>query len=190
MRRVRIKVCGLREPGKAARIAKCGADAIGLVFAPDSPRWISLERAREVTNVLPPMVWAVGVFVDAQPEAMNHAAEKARLHYLQLHGNEPPEIVEALNRPVIKAFRVRDENWLAEVHNWLAGVRSVSHVAAILLDAYKPGVQGGTGQHFNWELVADARAAARRPGCRRSSCPAGWTTATSSPPSRPWNPGR
>ena len=159
MKRVRIKVCGLREADKACAIARCGADAIGLVFVERSPRWLSPEQARAITDVLPPFVWAVGVFVDAAPEAMNSVARHARLHYLQLHGDEPPEIVEALDRPVIKAFRMRDEGWLGEVRRWLDGVRSPSQVAAILLDAYREGAHGGTGERFRWEWVADARAA-------------------------------
>jgi phosphoribosylanthranilate isomerase len=158
MKRVRVKICGLREPDKAAAIARCGADAIGLVFA-DSPRWVSPEQARAVTDVLPPFVATVGVFVNATPTIMNRAAEKARLQYLQLHGEESPDIVEHLDRPVIKAFRVRDEGWLSEVRNWLSAVRTPSRVAAVLLDAYKAGAHGGTGERFNWEWVGDARMA-------------------------------
>ena len=151
-------MCGLRTPAKAAAIARCGADAIGLVFA-DSPRWVSPEQARAVTDVLPPFVAAVGVFVNTSVAVMNRLADKVRLHYLQLHGEEPPEIVETLNRPVIKAFRVRDAEWLNEVRRWLDGVGTISRVAAILLDAYKPEARGGTGERFNWELVGDARRA-------------------------------
>ena len=156
MKRVRVKVCGLREPAKAAAIARCGADAIGMVFA-DSPRWVSPEQARAITDVLPPLVWAVGVFVDASAAVMNRVAAKARLHYLQLHGQEDPEIVGQLDRPIIKAFRIRDELWLDEVRRWMDGATTPSRVAAILLDTYKPDVAGGTGERFNWEWIADAR---------------------------------
>lgn len=159
MKRVRIKVCGLREPDKAAAIARCGADAIGLVFAERSPRWVSAELARDVADALPPFVSAVGVFVDASAAAMNAVAQRAGLDFLQLHGDEPPEIVEALDRPVIKAFRVRGVTWVADVRRWLEGVRDRARVAAVLLDAYKPDVHGGTGEQFAWEWVADARAA-------------------------------
>jgi len=158
MKRVRIKVCGLREPDKAAAIARCGADAIGLVFA-DSPRWVSPEQARAVADALPPLVATVGVFVDASPLVMNRLAGKVGLDYLQLHGDEPPEIVAQLDRPVIKAFRVRSPDWPGQVGQWLGGVASPGRVAAILLDTYKAGVRGGTGEQFNWEWVADARAA-------------------------------
>lgn len=159
MQRVRIKICGLREPDKAAAIARCGADAIGLVFVPESPRWVSVEQAAAVTAALPPLVWAAGVFVNAPADVMNRAAAKAGLHLLQLHGEEPPEIVASLDRPAVKAFRVKDAGWLAEVRAWLAGVPDGVRVAGVLLDAYKAGAHGGTGERFSWELVADARSA-------------------------------
>jgi len=149
-------VCGLREPQKAAAIARRGADAIGLVFA-DSPRWVSPEQARDVTDALPALVSAVGVFVNSPAKVLNRIAAKANLDYLQLHGDEPPEIVGELDRPVIKAFRVRDETWLTEVRHWLERVGDSGRVAAILLDAYKPEAYGGTGERFNWETVGDAR---------------------------------
>ena len=157
MKRVRVKVCGLRDGETAAKIARRGADAIGLVFA-DSPRWVSPEQAREVADALPPFVAAVGVFVDSAPAVLNRVAEKAALHYLQLHGQEPPEIVAQVDRPVIKAFGVRDGRWLEEVRRWLDGVADHRRVAAILLDAFKPGSHGGTGERFNWKWVGDARA--------------------------------
>ncbi len=158
MKRVRVKVCGLREADKAAAIARCGADAIGMVFA-DSPRWVSPEQARDVTDALPAFVWKVGVFVDATPLLINRVAEKARLDYVQLHGDETPDIVEQIDRPVIKAFRVRGADWLGQLQAWLDGVAQMDRVAAVLLDTYKKGTQGGTGETFSWEWVGDALAA-------------------------------
>ncbi len=163
MQRVRVKICGLRDPKQALRIAQMGADAIGLMFA-SSPRWVSPEQARAVTDVLPPMVWAVGVFVDSDAAMINHVAARAGLSAAQLHGDEPPEIVEQLECPVIKAFRVRDPRWIDEVDAWLDGVRSHRRVKAVLLDAHSPDARGGTGQRFNWDWVADARAAGRLGG--------------------------
>ncbi len=124
----------------------------------------SPEQAREITDCLPPFVATVGVFVDAGAVVMNRVAEKARLQYLQLHGDESPQIVEELERPVIKAFRVRDAAWLAQVRQWLSAVRTPSRVAGILLDSYNPDKHGGTGERFNWELVGDARQAGAMAG--------------------------
>jgi len=77
---------------------------------------------------------------------------------VQLHGDEPPEIVGEIHAPCIKAFRVRDGKWLREVRTWVEAVRARSHLVAILLDAYDKSARGGTGRRFNWDLVADARA--------------------------------
>ena len=137
-----------------------GADAIGLVFA-ESPRQVTPAQARAVADALPSLVSAVGVFVDDDAETVNRIAAEANLTMAQLHGSEPPEIVEHLSIPCIKAFRVRDSRWIDEVHAWLDGVRSREHVAAVLLDAYVPGVAGGTGEQFNWHWVAQARDAGK-----------------------------
>jgi len=153
LQRIRIKVCGLRDPKQALKIAQMGADAIGLVFA-SSPRWVSPEQARAVTDVLPPLVWAVGVFVDEDAGTINRVAERVGLTAVQLHGDEGPEIVESLALPVIKAFPVRDEGWIHTVRAWLDGVRSQRRVAAVLLDAYDPKARGGTGRQFNWPTPA------------------------------------
>lgn len=163
MQRVRVKIEGLREPRDAMRVAQMGADAVGLVFA-DSPRWVSPEQARAVVDILPPWVATVGVFVDADAFAINRVVERTRIGYVQLHGDEPPEIVAEVDRPCIKAFRVRDENWLAGIRDWLSGVTAPMNLAAVLLDAYAPDARGGTGRKFNWELVADARAAGAMAG--------------------------
>ena len=156
MQRVRVKIEGLREPATALRIAQMGADAIGLVFA-DSPRWVSPEQARAIVDILPPWVAAVGVFVNADPDTINRVVQRTLIDYAQLHGDEGPEIVGQIRVPCIKAFRVRDPGWLAEIRRWLEGVTARSNLAAILLDAYNPDARGGTGQRFNWQLVRDAR---------------------------------
>jgi len=145
------------------RIAQMGADAIGLVFA-ESPRWVSPEQARAVVDVLPPWVATVGVFVDADADAINHVAQRTGIACAQLHGDEPPEIVAKLSVPCIKAFRVRDENWLEQVRQWLGACDAASNLAAVLLDAYDPSARGGTGRRFNWDMVADARAAGAMAG--------------------------
>ncbi|HUS91299.1 MAG TPA: phosphoribosylanthranilate isomerase [Phycisphaerae bacterium] len=157
LQRVRIKIEGLREPREALKIAQMGADAIGMVFA-ESPRWVSPEQARAIVDVLPPWVATVGVFVNADAATINRVVERTRIGYVQLHGDEPPEIVSEIAAPCIKAFRVRDAGWLGEVRQWVGAVRVRSHLAAVLLDAYDKAARGGTGRRFNWDLVADARA--------------------------------
>jgi phosphoribosylanthranilate isomerase len=161
MQRVRVKIEGLRDGETALRIAQMGADAIGVVFAERSPRWVSPEQAAEVVAALPPWVSVVGVFVNSPPEVVNRVAERTGIHYAQLHGEEPPGHLADLAVPCIKAFRVRDEQWLGEVYQWLEGLGNGPRPAAVLLDAYNPEAHGGTGQRFNWQMVADARAAGK-----------------------------
>jgi phosphoribosylanthranilate isomerase len=163
LQRVRTKIEGLRDPREALKIAQMGADAIGMVFA-ESPRWVSPEQARAIVDVLPPWVATVGVFVDADAATINRVVERTRVGYVQLHGDEPPDLVGEVRAPCIKAFRVRDESWLGEVRAWVEAVKLRSNLAAVLLDAYNPRVRGGTGERFNWELVADARAAGAMAG--------------------------
>ena len=158
MQRVRVKIEGLMDPTTAVKIAQMGADAIGMVFA-ESPRRIAPELARAITDILPPWVAAVGVFVNEDPDVINRVVEKSRIGYVQLHGDEDPDVVARICAPCIKAFRVRDEQWLGEVKNWVAAVSAPSNFAAVLLDAYAPDVRGGSGRQFNWDMVADARAA-------------------------------
>jgi len=163
MQRVRVKIEGLRDAATALRVAQMGADAVGLVFA-ESPRWVSPEAARAVVDVLPPWVATVGVFVNADAETINRVVQRTRIGYVQLHGDEPPGLLGAIDRPCIKAFRVRDESWLGEVRSWLEACEARSNLAAVLLDAYSPNVRGGSGDRFNWDLVADARAAGAMAG--------------------------
>jgi phosphoribosylanthranilate isomerase len=158
MQRVRVKIEGLRDAAEAVKIAQMGADAIGLVFA-ESPRWVSPEQARTIVDALPPWVAAVGVFVNADATAINRVVERARIGYVQLHGDEPPSIVSQITVPCIKVFRVRDAGWLGEVRAWLEELGGRRRLAAVLLDAYSPAARGGTGEQINWSMVADARAA-------------------------------
>ncbi|MCE5328441.1 MAG: phosphoribosylanthranilate isomerase [Planctomycetaceae bacterium] len=156
MQRIRVKIEGLRDPRTALRIAQMGADAIGLVFA-QSPRWVSPEQARAVVDALPPWVATVGVFVNADADTINRVIDRTRIGFVQLHGDEGPELVGKIERPCIKAFRVRDEGWLTQVRTWIAGLADRSRLAAVLLDAYADDARGGTGRRFNWDMVADAR---------------------------------
>lgn len=163
MQRIRVKIEGLRSPGDAMRVAQMGADAIGMVFA-ESPRWVSPDQARAIVDILPPWVDTVGVFVNSDPVAINRVVARTGIGYVQLHGDEQPDIVGRIDAPCIKAFRIRDESWLDEVGRWLAACQSRSNLAAVLLDAYNPNIRGGTGERFNWDMVADARAAGAMAG--------------------------
>jgi phosphoribosylanthranilate isomerase len=174
MHRVRVKIEGLTSPDDAVRVAELGADAIGMVFA-ESPRRVGVETAREIVAALPPWVATVGVFVDAPPDEVNDVVRRTGLQYVQLHGQETPDVVASIGARCLKAFRVREGTcqgaaegeaggWVDEVRRWLAGVEGVTNFAGVLLDAYDAKMAGGTGKRFNWDLVAEARAAGKMDG--------------------------
>jgi phosphoribosylanthranilate isomerase len=127
--------------------AQAGADAIGLVFHEKSPRRIDLVRAREIVRTLPPFVTAVGLFVDQPAEFVREVMSQVPLDFLQFHGDEPPDYCAAFGKPYLKAARVRAGLDLVEY----ADRFSTAH--GLLLDAYHPGIQGGTGTVFDWNLV-------------------------------------
>ena len=156
MASVQVKICGLTRPDQAAEIAQLGVDAIGVVLARSS-RQVSPEQAREISQSVPKGIEVVGVFVDSDAGTINRISQQVGLSMVQLHGNEPAEIVGMIDLPCIKAFRIRDENWFEQVRRWLSSVRQADKVKAILLDTYKPGIAGGTGEQFNWQWVVQAR---------------------------------
>ena len=156
MQRVRVKICGLTQPDQARAIAEMGADAIGLVFA-ESKRRMDIEQAREVAVAAGAKIEKVGVFVDADAEQITQIIEQVGITRVQLHGCEPPEIIEVISVPCWKVFRVRDESFAEKVRDWCGRLGANAHLEAIMLDAYNPNAAGGTGESFNWELVVRAR---------------------------------
>jgi len=131
--------------------AELGAHALGFIFYPKSPRKVVPDTARQIIVQLPPFVLTVGVFVDEELAAVRDLAAGVGLDWIQLHGSEPPDYCLSLERRVIKAFRVRDESSLSEMEKYRNSVQ------ALLLDAYKPGQVGGTGETFNWDLARQAQ---------------------------------
>ena len=148
---VKIKVCGITDTEDALMAAELGADALGFIFYPPSPRSIKPEAAKNIIAQLPPFVTTVGVFVDEAAATVKELAATVGLDWLQMHGKETPEYCRSLDRRVIKAFRIRGENSLTG----LAAYKGV--VQALLLDTYKKGQVGGTGETFNWDLAREAR---------------------------------
>ena len=145
--RTRIKVCGMTDLAEAEAIAALGVDALGFIFVRSSPRLIEVEKARAIINSLPPFLNAVGVFMDEEIERVNHIARFCGLTMIQLHGNESPDYCRAMTRPVLKAFRVQEEA-LPDFAPYRGAVKG------FLLDTYRKGQAGGTGETFNWDLVS------------------------------------
>lgn len=147
----RIKICGITRVEDALAAAGAGADAIGLVFHAGSPRAVSIEQARAIVQALPPFVTTVGLFVDAAEETIRAVLEQVPLDLLQFHGDEPDTFCRRFARPYIKAVRVRPGDDLdALAANWPGA-------SGILLDSYKPGVPGGTGEIFDWSMIPAQR---------------------------------
>jgi phosphoribosylanthranilate isomerase len=144
--RTRIKICGITRPGDGLAAARAGADAIGLVFYPPSPRFLSLERAREIRDALPPFVQAVALFVN--PDAAQVAQVIGRVHpaMLQFHGEETPQFCAQFGLPYVKACRVKPGVPALEY------LRPFSGAAAWLFDSHVP-EYGGVGESFDWSLV-------------------------------------
>ncbi len=148
---IRIKVCGITRLEDALLAVNLGAYALGFIFYPPSPRFISPPQARVICQALPPFVAKVGVFVDEDPYRIREIKRFVGLDLVQLHGQEPPEVVQQFSPYVIKAFRVRKEEDLAPIPLYKG------KVCAILLDTYVQGQPGGTGQRFDWSLALRAK---------------------------------
>jgi indole-3-glycerol phosphate synthase/phosphoribosylanthranilate isomerase len=149
--RVAVKVCGITTVEDGLAVARLGADAVGLVFWPGSPRWVDREKARQISRALPPFVLRVGVFVDAPADLLARTAEEVGLDVLQLHGAEPPADLARLPRRALKAVRVGAGFSPEEA------LRYEGHAAGILLDTRADGVPGGTGQAFDWSVARQVR---------------------------------
>ncbi|MXZ74958.1 MAG: phosphoribosylanthranilate isomerase [Gemmatimonadetes bacterium] len=148
MSTVRIKICGITNEGDAAAAVRAGADALGFIFYTGSPRYVAPERAAEIVAGLPPFVVPVGVFVNAAAGDVDEICEAAGIQVVQLHGDEPPGFCDAMKRPVIKAFRVRDASWKSDAAAYPVG--------AVLLDTFAEDRYGGTGTTFDWRFVEDS----------------------------------
>lgn len=151
--RVRVKICGLHQVEDIQATVHAGADAIGLVFYPPSPRAVTVEQAKLLSQYLPPYVQLVGLFVNAQLDEIQAILQKVPLDVLQFHGDETPEqcqaIAQMLGRRWYKALQVKDDVNMDELLKQIDAYRQAG-ASAILLDAYHPDLKGGTGHSFDW----------------------------------------
>ena len=148
---VKIKICGITNLEDALLAAELGADALGFIFYAKSPRQVAPETARAIIAQLPPFVAAVGVFVDEAAAVVQELAAQVGLDWVQLHGQESPEYCRNLGRKVIKGFRIQDEDSLRLLADYQGAAQ------ALLLDTYKKGQVGGTGEIFDWHLARKAK---------------------------------
>jgi phosphoribosylanthranilate isomerase len=144
--RTRIKICGVSREGDVEAAVEAGADAVGFVFYPPSPRHLSFAGAAELARRLPPFVMPVGLFVNAGPSAVAAALEAVPQLLLQFHGDEPPAVCGGFRRPFVKAAR------MAPGLDLLDFAVRYRDAQALLLDAHVDGYGGG-GKVFDWSLV-------------------------------------
>lgn len=146
MHRTRIKICGLTREEDVLASVNAGADAIGFVFYPPSPRFVSFERAAELARLVPPFVTVVGLFVNAEHSYIEAATAAVPLQVLQFHGDESESQCLGFGLPYIKAARMRQGLDL------LKYVACYPRAQGLLLDAFVEGYGGG-GETFDWSLI-------------------------------------
>jgi phosphoribosylanthranilate isomerase len=144
--RTRIKICGITRPADARAAADAGADAIGLVFYPPSPRFLSVEKAVEIRDALPPFVQTVALFVNPDPAQVAQVLGRVKPAMLQFHGEEPPEFCAQFGLPFVKACRLRPG---VDGSGYL---KLFQRAAAWLVDSYVP-EYGGVGERLDLSLV-------------------------------------
>ena len=148
--RTRVKICGITRSEDAAAAARAGADAIGLNFYPPSPRFLSLEWARQLVREVPPFVTTVALFVNPPAAEVYTVLERVRPAMLQFHGEEDPVFCAQFGVPFIKVCRVKPRVDLLEY------LRPFSSAAGWLLDSHVE-EYGGAGESFDWSLVPEER---------------------------------
>ena len=147
MSRTRVKICGITNLHDAEIAMDAGTDAIGMVFYPQSPRNISPSEARDIVDRMPPFVTSVGLFVNSSAQQVYEVLSAVSLDLLQFHGDEDEEFCKHFKRPYIKAVRVQADTDLHRLCQQYASAKG------LLVDSYKPGIPGGTGETFDWAMI-------------------------------------
>ena len=145
----RIKICGITHLKDALTAVDAGADALGFIFVPDTPRFVNSDQVAAIVAELPPFVTTVGIFANKDAAKIKTIADQCRLDAVQLHADVTPEFCRNLDKKVIKVVRVKDKSSLSILSNY--------DVNAFLLDTYVEGKMGGTGKVFDWNLALQAR---------------------------------
>ncbi|MFW5774671.1 MAG: phosphoribosylanthranilate isomerase [Chitinivibrionales bacterium] len=145
---VKIKICGITRYEDARIAANLGVDAIGFIFYPKSPRFIQPADARDIITRLPPFISKVGVFVNESVDTTNTVVSRFGIDTVQLHGDEPPDMLDRIQAPVVKSFSVGPDFDLNVLFEYKP--------AAFLLDTWDKEKRGGTGKTFDWNIARAA----------------------------------
>jgi phosphoribosylanthranilate isomerase len=149
--RTRVKICGITRCEDAQLVVDAGVDAIGLVFYEKSPRFVSVEFAAEISQIIPAFVSRVALFKDAGQQMIESVLEQVEVDLIQFHGSETANYCEQFNRPYIKALGMKGAEH--DVSFLLANVEKYQSAKALLLDGHAPGEAGGTGESFDWTSI-------------------------------------
>ncbi len=153
---LRIKICGITQPEQGRAIAELGADALGFICVPASPRYVDPDQIQQIQSVVPPEVARIGVFMDADLDQIAQIVAVGQLTAVQLHGSESAADCQLIRDrlpqiEIIKAFRIR-RDWELEMAAEYSPV-----VDWLLLDAYHPDLGGGTGKTLDWATLQSFR---------------------------------
>ncbi|MBI5826367.1 MAG: phosphoribosylanthranilate isomerase [Deltaproteobacteria bacterium] len=150
---IRVKICGIISMEDASVAFEGGADAVGFIFYRKSLRYITPLAASRIVEGLGPFITTVGVFVNESPEEIKAAISISGIDCVQLHGEEGPRDCLGYGLDVIKAIRVRDSSDIERLEDF--------RVSAYLLDTYREGMHGGTGEAFDWDIAVEAKRSGR-----------------------------
>ena len=145
--RTRVKICGITRVEDALIAVAQGADAIGLVFYPPSPRYVTPAQAAEIVNALPAFITVVALFVDASRTDVEAVLSQVNIDLIQFHGQETADECRQYGKSYMKAIRVKSDTNLVQYTTEYLDAK------ALLLDTYAEGVPGGTGQVFDWTII-------------------------------------
>jgi phosphoribosylanthranilate isomerase len=148
--RTKVKICGITKLDDARFAAGAMADYLGFIFSPNSPRFVEPAAAAEIISWIEGPE-TVGIFVDQPLREVNDIIEKTGIHYVQLHGDESPEYCASINRPVIKAFRIKPDMSENDIRKLLKPYERIAWF--FLLDSFDASQHGGTGRQFDWNVV-------------------------------------
>jgi phosphoribosylanthranilate isomerase len=151
--RTRVKICGITREQDARAVVASGADAIGLVFYPESPRYVSIDQARKIAGAVAPFVTIVGLFVNATAADIREVTAAVPLALLQFHGQEANQDCNGFGLPFIKSIAMRSETDLS------SDFAKYPDASGFLLDTWQPDTHGGGGKTFNWGQVPARREA-------------------------------
>jgi phosphoribosylanthranilate isomerase len=149
MMRTRVKICGITRAQDAAAVVQSGADALGLVFYPISPRYVTADQARQIATGVAPFVTVTGLFVNAPADSVREVLAHVPLGLLQFHGEESNDQCNCFGLPFIKSIPMRHGTDLSSL------MSAYPDAAGFLLDAWQPGTHGGGGIAFDWQQIPE-----------------------------------